>query len=43
MLESQHDDPALTAFTRAQLTRALDYLPGAAQAVPHTLLGAGPW
>ena len=41
VLESLHDDPALTAVTGAQLARALDDLLDAAQAVTRTLLGVG--
>ena len=41
MLESLHDDPALTAVTGAHLARALDDLLDAAQAVTRTLLGVG--
>jgi hypothetical protein len=41
VLESLHDDPALTAVTGAHLTRALDDLLDAAQAVTRTLLGVG--
>ena len=41
VLESLHDDPALTAVTGVHLTRALDDLLDAAQAVTRTLLGVG--
>jgi DNA polymerase III delta prime subunit len=41
VLESLHDDPALTAVTGAQLARALDDLLDSAQAVTRTLLGVG--
>lgn len=41
VLESLHDDPALTAVTGAHLTRALDDLLDSAQAVTRTLLGVG--
>jgi ATP-dependent 26S proteasome regulatory subunit len=41
VLESLHDDPALTAVTGAHLVRALDDLLDAAQAVTRTLLGVG--
>ena len=41
VLESLHDDPALTAVTGAHLARALDDLLDAAQAVTRTLLGVG--
>jgi len=41
VLESLHDDPALTAVTGAQLARALDDLLDAAQAVTRTLHGVG--
>jgi ATP-dependent 26S proteasome regulatory subunit len=41
VLESLHDDPALTAVTGAQLARALDDLLDAAQSVTRTLLGVG--
>ncbi len=41
VLESLHDDPALTAVTGAHMTRALDDLLDAAQAVTRTLLGVG--
>ena len=41
VLESLHDDPALTAVTGPHLTRALDDLLDAAQAVTRTLLGVG--
>ena len=41
VLESLHDDPALTTVTGAQLARALDDLLDAAQAVTRTLLGVG--
>ena len=41
VLESLHDDPALTAVTGAHLARALDDLLDAAQAVTRTLLGMG--
>jgi hypothetical protein len=41
VLESLHDDPALTAVTGAQLARALDDLLDAAQGVTRTLLGVG--
>src|SRR5262249_57868694 len=39
VLESLHDDPALTAVTGAHLARALDDLLDTAQAVTRTLLG----
>jgi hypothetical protein len=39
VLESLHEDPALTAVTGTHLTRALDDLLDAAQAVTRTLLG----
>jgi ATPase family associated with various cellular activities (AAA) len=41
VLESLHDDPALTAVTGAQLARALDDLLDSAQAVTRTLHGVG--
>ena len=41
VLESLHDDPALTAVTGAHLARALDDLLDTAQAVTRTLLGVG--
>jgi DNA polymerase III delta prime subunit len=41
VLESLHDDPALTAVTGEQLARALDDLLDAAQAVTRTLHGVG--
>ncbi|MGN6791356.1 MAG: AAA family ATPase, partial [Streptosporangiaceae bacterium] len=41
VLESLHDDPALTAVTGTHLARALDDLLDAAQAVTRTLLGVG--
>jgi ATPase family associated with various cellular activities (AAA) len=41
VLESLHDDPALTAVTGTHLGRALDDLLDAAQAVTRTLLGVG--
>ena len=41
VLESLHDNPALTAVTGAQLARALDDLLDAAQAVTRTLHGVG--
>jgi hypothetical protein len=41
VLESLHDDPALTAVTGAHLARALDDLLDAAQQVTRTLLGVG--
>ena len=41
VLESLHDDPALTAVTGAHLAQALDDLLDAAQAVTRTLLGVG--
>jgi hypothetical protein len=41
VLESLHEDPALTAVTGTHLTRALDDLLDAAQAVTRTLLGVG--
>jgi hypothetical protein len=41
VLESLHDDPALTAVTGEHLARALDDLLDAAQAVTRTLLGVG--
>jgi len=41
VLESLHDDPALTAVTGAHLARALDDLLDSAQAVTRTLLGVG--
>jgi ATPase family associated with various cellular activities (AAA) len=41
VLESLHDDPALTAVTGTHLVRALDDLLDAAQAVTRTLLGVG--
>jgi hypothetical protein len=41
VLEALQDDPALTAVTGAHLTRALDDLLDAAQAVTRTLLGVG--
>ena len=41
VLESLHDDPALTAVTGTHLSRALDDLLDAAQAVTRTLLGVG--
>jgi ATPase family associated with various cellular activities (AAA) len=41
VLESLQDDPALTAVTGAHLTRALDDLLDAAQAITRTLLGVG--
>jgi ATPase family associated with various cellular activities (AAA) len=41
VLESLHDDPALSAVTGAQLARALDDLLDAAQAVTRTLHGVG--
>jgi DNA polymerase III delta prime subunit len=41
VLESLHDDPALTAVTGTHLARALDDLLDAAQAVTRTLHGVG--
>jgi DNA polymerase III delta prime subunit len=41
VLESLHDDPALTAVTGAHLHQALDDLLDAAQEVTRTLLGVG--
>jgi ATP-dependent 26S proteasome regulatory subunit len=41
VLESLHDDPALTAVTGAHLARAADDLLDAAQAVTRTLHGVG--
>ena len=41
VLESLHEDPALTAVTGTHLARALDDLLDAAQAVTRTLLGVG--
>ena len=41
VLESLHEDPALTAVTGTHLTRALDDLLDAAQAVTRALLGVG--
>ncbi len=41
VLEALQDDPALTAVTGAHLSRALDDLLDAAQAVTRTLLGVG--
>ncbi|HEY7323906.1 MAG TPA: ATP-binding protein [Streptosporangiaceae bacterium] len=41
VLEALHDDPALTTVTGAHLSRALDDLLDAAQAVTRTLLGVG--
>ncbi len=41
VLESLHDDPALTAVTGAQLSCALDDLLDVAQEVTRTLLGVG--
>jgi cell division protease FtsH len=41
VLESLHEDPVLTAVTGTHLTRALDDLLDAAQAVTRTLLGVG--
>jgi hypothetical protein len=41
LLEALHDDPALNAVTGHHLTRALDDLLDAAQAVTRTLLGVG--
>ena len=41
VLEALQDDPALTTVTGAHLTRALDDLLDAAQAVTRTLLGVG--
>jgi hypothetical protein len=41
VLESLHDDPVLTAVTGAHVSRALDDLLDAAQAVTRTLLGVG--
>jgi hypothetical protein len=41
VLEALHEDPALTTVTGAHLTRALDDLLDAAQAVTRTLLGVG--
>lgn len=41
LLEALHDDPAVTAVTGQHLTRALDDLLDAAQAVTRTLLGVG--
>jgi hypothetical protein len=41
VLESLHDDPALSTVTGAHLTRALDDLLDTAQAVTRTLLGVG--
>ena len=41
ILEALHDDPALTTVTGQHLTRALDDLLDAAQAVTRTLLGVG--
>jgi ATP-dependent 26S proteasome regulatory subunit len=41
VLESLHDDPALTAVTGAHLARALNELLDEAQVVTRTLLGVG--
>jgi SpoVK/Ycf46/Vps4 family AAA+-type ATPase len=41
VLEALHDDPALSAVTSPQLSRALDDLLDAAQGVTRTLLGVG--
>ena len=41
VLESLHDEPALTAVTGAHLARALDDLLDTTQAVTRTLLGVG--
>jgi ATP-dependent 26S proteasome regulatory subunit len=41
LLEALHDDPAVPAVTGQHLTRALDDLLDAAQAVTRTLLGVG--
>ena len=41
VLESLHEDPALTVVTGAHLARALDDLLDAAQQVTRTLLGVG--
>src|SRR5215472_17187292 len=41
VLEALHENPALTAVTGTHLTRALDDLLDAAQAVTRTLLGVG--
>jgi hypothetical protein len=41
VLESLHEDPALTAVTGTHLARALDDLLDSAQAVTRTLLGVG--
>jgi ATP-dependent 26S proteasome regulatory subunit len=41
VLEALQDDPALTAVTGAHLSRALDDLLDASQAVTRTLLGVG--
>jgi hypothetical protein len=41
VLESLHDDPALTSVSGAHLARALDDLLDTAQAVTRTLLGVG--
>ena len=41
VLESLHDDPALTAVTGVHLARALDDLLDTTQAVTRTLLGVG--
>jgi hypothetical protein len=41
VLESLHDDPALTAVTGVHMARALDDLLDTAQAVTRTLLGVG--
>jgi hypothetical protein len=41
VLESLHDDPALTSVTGAQMARALDDLLDSGQAVTRTLLGVG--
>jgi hypothetical protein len=41
VLESLHDDPALTVVTGAHLARALDDLLDSSQAVTRTLLGVG--
>jgi hypothetical protein len=41
VLESLHDDPALSTVTGAHLARALDDLLDTAQAVTRTLLGVG--
>ncbi len=41
VLEALHEDPALPAVTGAHVSRALDDLLDAAQAVTRTLLGVG--